>query len=86
VLKYLSVIFEIRAFLKHLIGGNFEQSPHIFLQTRHLPCPSKRSFSTTERDDIRPQSSKYYWSVSSRFILSLLSKSDEKDLHEITVV
>ena len=44
VLKYLSVILEMRAFLKHVFGGNCVPAPHIFLQTRHFPCSSERSF------------------------------------------
>jgi len=55
VLKYLSVILEIMAFLTHILGGNCSQVPTLFLQTSHFPhhkkCPlnkRKRWHSTAD--------------------------------------
>jgi len=77
MLKYLSVILEIMAFLTHLLRSNFCPVPTPFSPDKTFPHPSKKSFEQT-RDNIRMQTSKHYWPVSSRFMLPLLWKSDKK--------
>ena len=63
-------------YFKTVTGRYLFPGPYTFsLDTPFPPIPIV--LSTNERDDNRPQTSKHYF-VSSRFILSFLSKSDKK--------
>jgi len=88
VLKHLSAILDIRVFVKHLFVGICVPVPTHFSPGKTSSYPSKRSFE--ERNemtfDLSLANITDYWSVSSRFILPFLSKSDKNALHVITVV
>ena len=76
VLTYLGVCLEIRVFNVRTLGANVAQSLHYPLQTQTFPLPSQSLWAKV-RDDIQFQTSKNYWSESSKFILPIHSKSDK---------
>ena len=65
------------ASLTHLLGSNFSPVPTHFSPDKPFPPPQWKILWINARDNIRLHTSKYYWSVSSRFMLPL-SKIDER--------
>jgi len=84
----LTLLTKWPVFLQNAYGNPsweaiFAQSLHFPLQPFHRP--QSKVLWTKDRDDIQAQSSKYHWSDSSKFILLIHAKSDERNLHEIAV-